>query len=392
MTGGSAAADAPSGSAADRPQVRERLVAALATAVLPHADQWEESGRIPPEGWRGMARHGLFDLPHAGPGFLDSAVLLEELGRTGYAGIRAAVAVHAYMAASYLTRFGTPEQRKRYLPAVRRGERIAALALSEPDAGTDLRNVATRAVPDGSGGYLVSGRKAYVTNGSHAGFYICLARIRDLDTRARTLGGCGLLIIDADSPGVAATAQPMLGWHAADTCQITLQDVHVPAGGLIGKADHTLLYLMKALDFERLVAGLLAVGGAAHSVATAVGFARRHRAGDAPLAANQSVRHTLADLAAELDLVREYAYQAAVRHAEGRLDTRTASILKLRATELAVSAARTCVQYHGARGYLEGSVVSRVYRDAAAGTITAGPSELMRELIFETTDCDNQPL
>jgi acyl-CoA dehydrogenase len=366
--------------------LRARVRAALEKVVLPHADAWEDLGHIPPGGWRALAEEGLLELPVSGPGFLDSAILLEELGRTGYAGIRAAVAVHAYMASSYLARFGTRQQQERYLPAVRTGERIAALALSESDAGTDLHSIATRAEHDGSGGYRVSGRKAHVANGSQAAFYICLVRLRTVAAHTRTLAGSGLLLIDADAPGVTVTAEQMLGWRAADVCQITLDNVPVPAEGRIGKIGHALSYLMKSLDFERLVAGLLAVGGAAHCVATVGSFVRGHHVNGAPLAANQAVRHTLADLSAELDLVREYAYQAAIRHSQGRLDTRTASILKLRATELAVSAARTCVQYHGARGYMEGSTASRIYRDAAAGTITAGPSELMRDLIFEATD------
>lgn len=368
------------------PADRARLVAALADAVLPYADDWEARGHIPTEGWQRLAGEDLFTLPLSGPGFLESAVLLEELGRTGYAGVRAAVAVHAYMATSYLAWFGTAEQRERYLPAVRRGELIATLALSEPDAGTDLGNISTHAEPDDRGGYRVSGRKSFVVNGSRAGFFVCLVRLRPRPTSARTLRGCGLLIVDADAPGITVTARPMLGWKASDTCQLTLDRVPVPGGGLIGRPGHALSYLMKALDFERLVAGLLAVGGAAHSLATAGLFARGHRVNDAPLAANQVVRHTLADLVAELDLVRGYAYQAAIRYGQGQLDTRMAAILKLRATELAGSAARVCLQYHGARGYREDSAPARGYRDAAAGTIAAGPSELMRELIFEMSD------
>src|SRR6185369_12752462 len=115
--------------------------------------------------------------------------------------------------------------------------------------------------------------------------------------------------------------EPMVGWHAADVCELTLDNVSVPAGRLLGKAGHTLSYLMAALDFERLVAGLLAIGGAAHSLALAGSFVRGHHVKGAPLAANQAVRHTLADLAAELDLVRTYGYFAAMLHSEGRLDT-----------------------------------------------------------------------
>ncbi|MFI5593242.1 acyl-CoA dehydrogenase family protein [Amycolatopsis sp. NPDC051758] len=366
--------------------VRSWVRAALEQTVLPHADEWERARGIPPGGWRELAAAGLFGLPSAGAGFMESAILLEELGRTGYAGVRAAVAVHTYMTAFYLDRFGSPHQQAAYLPDVREGRRVAALALSEPEAGTDLNGITTRAEPDGAGGYRVSGRKAHVTNGSRAGFFLCLARVRTAGSRPRSLAGCGLLLVDADAPGVTTTAEPMVGWRAADVCEVTLDSVPVPAGRLLGKAGHTLSYLMTALDFERLVAGLLAIGGASRSLALTGSFARGHHVNGAPLAANQAVRHTLADLAAELDLVRTYGYSAAMRHAEGRLDTGTASTLKLRATELAVSAARACTQYHGARGYREDSEIARVHRDAAAGTITAGASELMRDLIFETTE------
>lgn len=365
--------------------LRTRFRATLEEAVLPHADEWECARHIPTLGWQTLAASGLFEWPSSGPGFLNSAILLEELGRTGYAGVRAAVAVHAYMATFYIDRFGSPRQRAAYLPDVRAGRRVAALALSEPEAGTDLAGITTRAEPDGTGGYRVSGRKAFVTNGSRAGFYLCLARIRTVEARPSSLAGCGLLLVDADAPGVTTVAESMVGWRAADVCEVTLDDVHVPAGHMVGKPGYTLSYLMAGLDFERLVAGLLAVGGAAHSLVVATSFVRGHHVNGSPLAANQAVRHTLADLASELAMVRTYAYFASVLHSQGLLDTGTASTLKLRATELAGSVARTCLQYHGARGYREGSVASRIYRDAAAGTITAGASELMRERIFETS-------
>ncbi|OLR93703.1 acyl-CoA dehydrogenase family protein [Actinokineospora bangkokensis] len=364
--------------------VRARVRAALAELVLPHADEWERARRIPEQGWRALGDAGLLGMPLSGDGFTDSAILLEELGRTGYAGIRAGVAVHAFMAAHYLDRFGTPEQRAELLADVRAGTRVAALALSEPDAGTDLAAITTRAEPDGSGGYRLTGHKAHVANGSQAGFYVCLARLRTVAARPRSLAGCGFLLVDADAPGVRATPEPMLGWHSADVCEVTFDAVPVPADRVLGNPARTLTYLVESLDFERLAAGLLAAGGAAHCLDLLDGFVRGHHVGGAPLSANQVVRHTTADLAAELDLVRSYAHLAALRHARGRLDTRTASTLKLRATELAANAARACLQYHGARGYREGSAVARVHRDAAAGTITAGANELLRDLVFDT--------
>jgi acyl-CoA dehydrogenase len=375
--------------AADHP-LRTRVRAFLEREVLPYADEWEARARIPPAGWRALAGAGLLEPAHRGPGFLGSAVLLEELGRTGYAGIRAAVGVHAYMAASYLAWFGTPRQRA-HLAAVHRGERIAALAMSEAGAGTDLRHLATRAEPDGAGGYRVTGCKLHVANGSQAGFYVCLVRLGPRP-RAGSLGGLGLLLVDAGEPGVTATPEPMLGWRAADICRVEFDGVRVPADALLGRPRHTLTQLMQALEFERLVAGLLALGGAAHCIGLTGAFARAHRVNGAPLSAHQAVRHTLADLAAELDLVRHYAYHAAARHSRGLLEARTAAILKLRATELAVAAARACMQYHGAQGYADGSTPSRLYRDAAAGTIAAGASELLRDIVHEATEFPDRGL
>lgn len=368
---------------AEHRDLRSRVRAALEKLVLPDADRWEAQRHIPPEGWRALAGAGLFEFDHSGSGFLHSAVFLEELGRTGYAGIRAAVGVHAYMAASYLALFGTPDQQSAYLPAVHRGERVAALAISERDAGSDLRSLRTRAVPDEDQGYRVTGTKCHVANGSQAGFFVTLARTRPDRSGADGLTGASLLVVDADLPGVTRTAEPMLGWHAADICQVDFEDVPVPANRLLGRPERALLQLMRALDFERLVAGLLAVGGTIHCLDLLDAFVREHQVKGAPLSANQAVRHRIAELSSDLDLVRHYGYHAAWLHGQGLLDTRTASVLKLRATELAVAAAQACVQYHGARGYLENATAARLHRDALAGTIAGGPSELLRDLIFE---------
>jgi len=361
--------------------------AALEREVLPHADLWEERGRIPAAGWRALAGAGLLRLPHSGPGFRHSAVLLEELGRTGYAGIRAAVAVHAYMAASYLPLLPTARQRNALRAGVRRGERVGALAISEQGAGTDLLHLATVAAParapgpGGAEGYRLTGRKVHVANGSQGGFLVVLARTRP-SPPSGSLAGLSLFLVDGPAPGLTAVAEPMLGWRAADICRVELDDVFVPEQALLGRSSYTLSYLFRALRFERLTAGLLAVGGAAHAIDLVDSFARTHRINNAPLAANQAVRHGVADLVADLELVRQYGRHAARLQGRGDLDDRTASVLKLKATELAAAAARTCLQYHGARGYLADSTVSRVFRDAAAGTIAAGASELMLEMVF----------
>lgn len=370
------------GLTAEHDVFRTRVRVCLDRVVLPDADAWEAQAHIAAEGWRALGDLGLFSLGHSGADFLHSAIFLEELGATGYAGIRAAVGVHAYMAASYLELFGTERQRDAYLAPARQGELIAALAISEADAGSDLRHLRTRAECRSDGSYLVNGEKSFVANGSQAGFLITLVRTRDAPTN-RGLAGASLVIIDADSPGVHREPQPMLGWRSADICRISLRDVIVPAAWLIGRPNQALTQLMRALDFERLVAGLLAVGGTRHCLALVDRFVREHQVWDAPLSTNQAVRHRIAELTSDFELVRQYAYYAAGLHGRGAMSTQVASILKLKATELAVAAAQMCIQYHGARGCLDDATAARLYRDAVGGTIAAGASELLRDMIFE---------
>ncbi|MFE9406532.1 acyl-CoA dehydrogenase family protein [Streptomyces sp. NPDC006530] len=368
-----------------RLQVRERLAA----CVLPDADAWEERRRVGAEGWKALGAAGLLEIGHTGEDFLRSAVLLEELGASGYAGIRAAVGVHAYMALSYILMFGSAEQQAAHLPPAYRGERVTALAISEPDAGSDLRDLRTYAAPKGDGGdegFVLDGHKSYVANGTGAGLLVVLARTRlpaPGSGPERGLTGASMLLVDAESPGITRCPQPMLGWRSADLATITFQGVELPAHSLLGRRDRALTQLMRALDFERLVAGLLAVGGARHTLRLVDAHVRSRRIKGVPLGTHQSVRHRLAELYGEFDMVRRYAYHAAWLHTRGELDTRTASVLKLRATELALSAAQVCSQLHGAQGYLEDSAAARVHRDATAGTIAAGASELMRDMIYE---------
>ncbi|MFF9336201.1 acyl-CoA dehydrogenase family protein [Streptomyces albogriseolus] len=362
-------------------EFRARVREALRDSVLPHADRWEEQGHLDPAVWKTLAAQGLLDRGHQGEAFLDSAILLEELGRTGYAGVRASVGVHAYMATSYLDLFGTPEQKAAYLEPARRGERLAALAITEAEAGSDLSRLTTRARPRDGGGLRVDGEKLYVANGSQASFFVALVKTRDETGARRGLTGASLVLIDADTPGVHRTAQRMLGWRSADVSKVVLEDVAVPEDRVLGRRDHALLHIVQGLDFERLAAGLLAVGGVTHCLELLDAHVRRRRLKDTPLYGHQAVRHAVADLTADHELVARYGRHAAWLHSRGELDSRTATVLKLKATELAVRAAHVCLQFHGAQGCLDDSTAARLYRDASAGTIAAGASELLRDLI-----------
>lgn len=360
---------------------RARVRGAFAEIVLPHADLWEQQRQIPTQAWQALGDRGLLSLPHQGPGFLESAVFCEELGRTGYAGLRAAIGVHAYMAASYLHQFGDDAQRRTYLEPAQRGEKVAALAITEPDAGSDLRHLATRAdKADDAPGYRLTGVKAHVANGVGADFAITVAVT---STRTAGLAGASVLIADLDHPAVQREAQQPLGFRSCGLASLVFDQLPIPASNLLGAPGRALRQVMHALDFERLIAGLLALGGATYTLELLTSHTSAHMVGDTPLSGYQSVRHRLADLTGQLALIRQFAYYAAWQHSRGCLDTLTASTLKQKATELELAAALACLHYHGARGYHENSTPARLYRDAAATPITAGVNELLKDLAFE---------
>lgn len=360
---------------------RTRIRNVLGDIVTPHADLWEQQRYIPAHAWKALGDSGLLSLPHQGPGFLESAIFCEELGRTGYAGLRAAIGVHAYMAASYLHQFGDDAQRRIYLKPAQRGEKVAALAITEPDAGSDLRHLATRAdKTDDAHGYRLTGVKAHVANGIGADFAITVAVT---STRTAGLAGASIIIADLDGPAVQREAQQPLGFRSSGLASLVFNQLSVPASNLLGRPGHALRQLMHALDFERLIAGFLALGGATYTLELLASHTNSHMVGDTPLSSYQSVRHRLVDLTGQLALIRQFAYYAAWQHSRGRLDTLTASTLKQKATELELAAAMACLHYHGARGYHENSTPARLYRDAAATPITAGVNELLKDLAFQ---------
>jgi acyl-CoA dehydrogenase len=361
---------------------REHVRSVLARIVIPNADRWEAQGKIDAESWTALGREGLLNIAHTGPEFLRSAIYLDELGKLGYAGIRGALGVHSYMALSYLELFGNGTQQAEYLSDARQGLRVAALAITEADAGSNLACLATRADVSPDGGYLVNGEKRFITNGSSADFFITLVRT-DTTSDKNILSAASFLIMDADLPGVERLKEPMLGWRSADICTLRFSDVPVPADRVLGSSGKGFSQIMKALDFERLVAGLLAVGGVDYCLQILRSFVQNRKIGTFALSGKQAIRQQLAELESDFALVRQYSSYAAWQQSHGQLDTRTASILKLKSTELAVNAAQKCLQMHGSVGYLEDAAASRLYRDAIGATIAAGPSELMRDMIYE---------
>jgi acyl-CoA dehydrogenase len=363
----------------------------LAGAIVPFAPSWEAQRRVPREAWKSFGEQGLLGLLHSrevggsARDLFSSVVFLEELGRTGYGGLRAAVSVHAYMATYYLARSGDTALRQRYLAPAVAGDKIAALAVTEPGAGSDLAGLTStvRAQPDH---FVLDGTKSMVSNGSSADFYVLLARSRARSGvpsgGGRGAAGLSLFVVDADSPGITIDRTEPVGWRTADPATVHFEAVRVPLDQVVGRLDSGFYQLMRGFQLERVVAAVLALGGADRSLQLTREHLVRRAAFGARLADLQAVRHRVADLATNLAAARELVYHAIWRYQSDDLGSvRECSMAKLCATELATRMADTSLQLHGAHGYLDGTEVARAFRDARAATIAAGPSEVMRDII-----------
>ncbi|WP_320775632.1 acyl-CoA dehydrogenase family protein [Streptomyces sp. CRN 30] len=357
--------------------------------VVPHLDTWETERRIPRAVWKLLAGEGLLGLhypeEYGGRGlpFFHSVAYLEELGRLGSGGFRGAVSVHSYMATTYLHLVGDPAQKQRFLRPAVAGDRIAALAITEPEAGSDVSGIgcAARTVGDG---FAVDGTKAFVTNGMTADYLVTAVRTADGPAQATGSGTLSLLVIDAEAPGVTRTPVEKLGWHCSDTATVRFEDVRVAGDRLLGRKNAAFMTIMKAFQLERVAAALLALGEADRALELARRYTSRRRAFGKPLAAHQVVRHRLAELMSHTEAARQLTYHAAWLHSRGRTAMSESAMAKLRATELAADAAGQCLQLFGGHGYLAEAPVARLFRDTRLDTIAGGASEIMREVIADT--------
>ncbi len=363
----------------------------LEGVVVPFASGWEAQRRVPREVWKSLGDRGLLGLLHSREvggsdrDLFSSVVFLEELGRTGFGGLRAAISVHAYMATYYLARSGGAALCQRYLAPAVAGDKIAALAVTEPVAGSDLASLAST-VHKQSDHFVLDGTKSMVSNGSSADFYVVLARSGTCSGGpsggGRGAAGLSLFVVDADSPGITIDRTEPVGWRAADPATVRFAAVRVPLDQVVGRLGSGFYQLMRGFQLERVVAAVLALGGADRSLQLTREHLVRRAAFGARLADLQAVRHRVADLATDLAAARELVYHAVWRYQSDDLGSvRECSMAKLCATELATQMADTSLQFHGAHGYLDGTEVARIFRDARAATIAAGPSEVMRDII-----------
>jgi len=353
--------------------------------LLPHIDAWERDG-FPDSVFTQMAAHGFLGLKYPesvggeGGDHLHEAVLAEELGRTGSGGLAAGIGAHVEIATPPVWAFGTPDQHERYLRPAIAGTKLAALAITEPGAGSDVAALRTTAV-EADGGWIVNGEKTYITNGVRADFYVTAVRT----TAEGGHGGISFLIIDRQD-GVDARPLEKMGWHASDTATVALQDVFVPRENLLGELHGGFGLIMANFQWERLSMALGTVAAMQWAFDKTVAFAREREAFGRPISRFQVLRHQFADVATAIHTARCLTYDALRRFHAGGDAVRQVTMAKLHTQRAAVQLADQCVQIHGGAGYMREYGIERFYRDARLGPIGGGTDEIMREILARTLE------
>jgi acyl-CoA dehydrogenase len=352
--------------------------------VVPHSDAWDEAGEIPRAVFRRMGELGLlgveFPAEYGGTGadFAMSVVLAEELARGRSGGVAFSVIVHTDMSSPWLTRFGSDAQKRRWLPAIARGEVVCALAITEPGTGSDMAALATRARRDGDH-WIITGNKTFITNGVLGDLYFVAARTGDDGPRHRQLSQ---FLVERGTPGFTVSRRlAKTGMWASDTAELAFEAARVPAGNLLGEQGRGFYQLAAGLQRERLMAAVLCVSASQRALEDCRAYLRQRHTFGRPLAEHQALRHRVADLATSLEAARRLTYHAAERFMAGDDCATEVSMAKLFATETAQRVAYEAVQLHGGYGYMREFPVERFARDYRMWTIASGSSEMMREII-----------
>lgn len=349
----------------------------MSKEVLPHLNEWEEQRQIPRDIWTKMGEQGYLGLNQSeeyggmNADFFYSVIFLEELGRTGSGGFAAAVGVHEYVSISHIEKVGSELLKQKYLVPAIKGQKIGALAISEPGAGSNVAGVTTTAKRDGDH-YIINGAKTFITNGVYSDFIV---------VACQTDAGLSLIVVDGDSAGLTRTKLRKIGWHCSDTAELAFADVRVPVENLIGEEGMAFYYIMQCFQLERLIMGVMAVAGSEYVLEITQKYMQEREAFGRPIAKYQALRHTYANLATEVAAARQFTLHTAWLHAEGEFAVKECSMVKLHTTELANKVVDACLQFFGGYGYMEDFPIARAYRDSRVGTIAGGTSEIMREII-----------
>ncbi len=351
--------------------------------VAPHHAQWEEEGKVPREIWRRAGELGLLccNLPEefggAGCDWLYNVVVIEEFWRAGMSGPGAGFMVHSEMVAPYILAWGSEELKQSWLPRMVKGEVIGAIGMTEPGAGSDLKNIRTRAVRDGDD-YVIDGQKVYISNGQNCDI-IVLATKTDMAAKSR---GMSLILVEADRPGfVKGRSLSKIGLRAQDTAELFFEGVRVPVANRLGEEGQGFGMLMQKLAHERLSQAVRSIMVCEAAIGWTVDYTRQREAFGGTLADFQNTQFVLAQLEAETSALRVFTDWCITRFLAGKLDPVDAAKAKLTVTDLQCKVVDQCLQLFGGYGYILEYPIARAYTDARITRIAGGAAEVMKQII-----------
>jgi citronellyl-CoA dehydrogenase len=352
--------------------------------INPHADEWEEAGIFPAhELFKKLGDLGFLGLTYPeeyGGLALDfwyTVVFCEELGRADCSGVPMGITVHTDMCTPALAHHGSHELKQQYLEPAIRGEMVGCIGVSEPDAGSDVASIRTRAVADGDD-WVINGRKLYITNGTQADWVCLLARTSE----GRGYKGMSLIVVPTNTPGFSVSRKlRKLGNHSSDTAELVLDNVRVPKTNTIGPEGMGFILQMQQFQRERLVGAITSYAGMEKTVRDTMEYCRQRHAFGQPLIDNQVIHFRLAELLTEIEALRALCYMAVEQMVAGEDIPRLASMAKLKAGRLSRQVADECLQFYGGMGYMEETRISRAYRDSRLLSIGGGADEIMLGII-----------
>jgi acyl-CoA dehydrogenase len=363
---------------------RDQLRKFIETEIVPQGDEWERAGMVPREVFKKMGELGFLGLRYGEQyggtemNTVATAVLAEELGRSTFGGFAISVLVHTDMASPHLNNAGSDDQLAQYMPSVISGETVTAVAVTEPDAGSDVAGIKTRAVKDGDD-WVLNGSKMFITNGVHGDVYFVAAKT---DPDVKGSRGITIFIVEKGTPGfsVGRTLDKM-GWRCSDTAELVFDNCRVPARNILGEVNRGFYAIMQNFQNERTVIGAMAMGEAQKAIELTLDYVKERTAFGAPLWDKQTIRQRLAMRQAEVEAGRQLVYHAAWMDAQGLDCVREVSAVKAYCGELVNKVMYDCQQFHGGSGYLRETPIERMTRDARVQSIGGGATEVMLEEI-----------
>jgi acyl-CoA dehydrogenase len=364
--------------------LRETISRWVETEVAPNVDEWEAAREFPRELYARAGELGFLGLKYPvelggqGGDYIHDAVWAEELAAAGASGgVGAGLGAHTGIATPPIFRFGTPDQHERFLRPAIRGEKICALGITEPGAGSDVASIRTFARPV-DGGYVVDGSKTFITNGVRADYLVCACKT----TEGGGHQGISFLILEREMPGYEVTRKlEKMGWHSSDTGELTFTDVEVPAENLLGAENGGFYLIMENFAWERLLMALGAVGAMRRLLEVAIDYAGERDAFGRPIGKFQAIRHKIAELGVKAEVGRALTYHALRTYVAGEDAIADVVKAKLYTQRACVEVADECVQILGGYGYMREYGVERALRDARLGPIGGGTDEVMKEIL-----------